>query len=207
MKLVDVNGSNEARLPRSCAMAIRLVVLAFLFASYLHAEVLIPGVLEFEPPPFLESFKPSADNGSNPFAGNWAVPLREYLARGNSIPQMRQINVNLRTIGFTIGEGKRITYRSLTDKDVCDEMRLLMRSGRTTNISEIVETKLGGQPALLLKSTPAAADDQKNAATHFELFWVRYQTNQVIEVMLVAHSRTNLQSLDECLSRFKITKK
>ena len=121
--------------------------------------------------------------------------------------QIRQINVNLRTIGFTIDEGKRITYRSLTDEDVRNEMRLLMKSGRATNVSEIVETKLGGQPALLLNSIPVAADDQKNAATHFELFWVRYQTNQVIEVMLIAHSRTNLQSLNECLSKFKITKK
>jgi hypothetical protein len=176
-------------------MIIRTFVLALTITCLVHAEEIIPGVLTFTPPAGFDAFKPGGDPGDNPFSG--VGQLREYLSHDG-----KQIDINMRLVGFSIGQGKRVTYRQLGDAGVKQEMVTLAKSlQNVTNMSAIAETKLGGQKALSF--TFHAIN-----GIHFycDLYWVRVDTNRVLEVELITHSDAALVELRQSLPGFKIKK-
>jgi hypothetical protein len=119
--------------------------------------------------------------------------------------------VNLRSVGFTIGEGKRVTFSQLDDNAYRNEMETVIKSndgsGETaTNVSLVTDTDLGGQSALRISYEKPAPSFGKGAIMQFDVFWVIIQSNRVIEVVLCANTKDRLRSLEDCLSDFKITK-
>jgi len=187
----------------------KIVLFSVLFPSLLRAEDIITGLISFDHPPFLRGGLPNGGPGANPFSGVGRV--RVYFASDNSGGSHRQINVNLRTIGFAIGEGKRVSFRLLDNNSLREEMETAVKSNdgsseNATNISAIADADLGGQSALRISYEKPAPGFSKGAIMKFEIFWVTIQSNRVIEVVLSANSKDRLQSLENCLSGFKITK-
>jgi hypothetical protein len=181
-------------------MIIRTFIFALIISSWAHAEEVIPGILTFTPPASFGAFQPSSDSGDgdNPFSGVGQV--REYLA-----PDGSQIDINVRLVGFSIGEGKGVAYRQLDDAEVKQEMLRFAKShSNITNTVTILETKLDDKKAFSFTFHVIVGD----YATHIDadFYWVRIDTNRVVEVELSAHSDTALVELRKSLSGFKIKK-
>lgn len=185
--------------------SIQIILFAILFPCLLPAEEIITGLISFDPPPFLRGGIPGGGPGENPFSGVGRV--RVYFASDNSGQSHRQVDVNLRLVGFIIGEGKRVTLRQLDDKAFRTEMEtVIKRSDGATNVSAVTDANLGGQPALQISYEEPAPNFRKDAVMEFDIYWVLIQSNRVIEVKLAADSKGRLGSLEDCLSGFKITK-
>src|SRR3954467_2667679 len=145
---------------------IKVLFLTALLPFVVRAEELIPGLLSFEPPAFLARFGPTSDAYDNMFSG--VQPVAQYLAN-DSYQTLRNLTINERMVGFTLGEGKKITYRKLDEKALRDEFVACFRSlPNTTNISSAIDTKLGGQKAISLSfQTPRG-----NGKGYYEVYWI-----------------------------------
>ena len=182
-------------------MIIRTFIFALVISCWAHAEEVIPGILTFTPPAIFGAFQPGGDPGDNPFSG--VGQAREYLA-----PDGKQININMRVVGFSIGEGKRVTYRQLDDAGVKQEMldfaKSLPNSPGVTNLSQIVVTNFGGQKALSFTFHVLVRD--YGIHIYGDFYWVRVDTNRVVEVELSTHSDAALVELRQSMSSLKIKK-
>ena len=179
-------------------MIIRTFIFVLVVSCWAHAEEVIPGILTFTPPASFGAFKSGGDPGDNPFSG--VGQAREYLS-----PDGKQININVRLVGFSIGEGKRVTYQQLDDNGVKQEMLNFSKSlPNITNMTAIVETNLGGQKAFSFTFHAFVRD--YGIHLYGDIYWVRIDTNRVVEVELSTHSDAALIELRQSLPDFKIKK-
>ena len=179
-------------------MIIRILLFALVFSFWAHAEDVIPGVVTFIPPTGFDAFRPGGDPGDNPFDG--VGQLREYLSHDG-----KQIDINARLIGFSTGEGKRLTYRQLDDAGVKQEMLDFAKSlPNITNMTAVAEAKLGGQKAFSFTFHAIVRD--YGIHLYGDIYWVRVDTNRVVEVELSTHSDAALVELRKSLTGFKIKK-
>jgi|ERR1017187_3003360 hypothetical protein len=179
-------------------MIIRTFIFALLVSCWARAEEVIPGILTFTPPASFGAFQLGGDPGDNPFSG--VGQAREYLA-----PDGKQININMRLVGFSIGEGKRVTYRQLDDNGVKQEMVDFAKSlPNITNITAVAATQLGGQKAFSFTFHAIVRD--YGIHLYGDIYWVRIDTNRVVEVELSTHSDAALVELRQSISSLKIKK-
>jgi hypothetical protein len=183
------------------------LLLALTFPCPCHGAELIPGVATFDPPEFL--YDAGAGHASDDmFSG--VGELRRYEGKDNDIRTgQREIAINVREVGFTIGPGKVVTYQKLDDKALRDSMQSTVVGHRhVTNLTAAADAKVGNQPALYVSYQIAQPywPKKPGALFPFEVYWVRFQTNRVLEIELTADTREHLDTLRPCLTRFKITK-
>ena len=179
-------------------MMIRTFLFTLIFSFWAQAEDVIPGIVTFTAPTGFDAFQSGGDSGDNPFGG--VGPIREYLSHDG-----KQININARLVGFSIGEGKQVTYRQLDDTGVKQEMLDFAKSlPNITNMTAVAETKLGGQKAFSFTFHAIVRD--YGIHLYGDIYWVRVDTNRVVEVELSAHSDAALIELRKSLSGFKINK-
>jgi hypothetical protein len=103
--------------------------------------------------------------------------------------------INLRLVGVTMGNGKIITIKPISDSELKDEMtkEVFNRSG--INSAKVEETTLAGRKGLKAhKATPWYAD----------VYWVKVRPNKVLEVSLRASSEADLDLVRPWLRRLKI---
>lgn len=113
----------------------------------------------------------------------------------------------MREVGFAIGPGKVTTYHKLDDKSLRDWMQTTVVGTRSvTNHARVADAKVGGQPALSVSYQVAQPywPKKPGALFPFEVYWVRIQTNRVLEIELIADSPEHLETLRPCLTKFKI---
>jgi len=177
-----------------------------LFSLVAYAEDLVPGVLSFEPPAFLKALPPpDSEHGEfSPDAMMGAAQIKQYQATNSSNPSSQRIDMRIRLVGATLGNGKRWTYRPLDDKALRAELQHMFQSNGVTN-APIVDEKLGGQPAFGVSFTGRPRPDEP--LVYSEFFWIRYESNRVIEIHLRADSPANLRSLKDSLSKLKVRRK
>ena len=184
------------------------LLLAIVFPCALHGEDLIPGIVTFDPPPFLNGGT-SGRGSDDLFSGTGEV--RQYSAADNDIrTSQRRLHVNVRAVGFSIGDGKVVTYHQLDDKALRGWMQAVMDSNRNaTNIARVADAKVGGQPALVASYQVAqwAWPKEPGALFPIEVYWVRIQTNRVVEIELIADTPKHLETLRPCLGNFSIKRK
>jgi hypothetical protein len=170
------------------------------------AEELIPGVLAFDPPEFL-SINPSVRDRTNSDSGSRI--LRRYAAADNDPrTSQRLVIVSLREVGAVTDSGKAGASGPLDKPALGAALRAAVNATRNAvHVSPVTEAKVGGQTALLAAYEVPRPYWQKPDGELFphEVYWVKVQTNQVVEIKLIADSPEHLQTLKTCLPRFKIT--
>ena len=178
---------------------------AVMFPFVSHGDDLIPGVVTFDPPAFLHGGT-SGQHSDDMFSG--VGEIREYGAGDNDIRTgQRLVIINVREVGFSIGPGKVVTYQKLDEKGLLAWMQTVMDSARNaTNITKVATAKVGGQPALFASYQVAQPNwpKKRGALFPFEVYWVRIQTNRVVEIKFVADTPEHMDTLRPCLTRFTI---
>ena len=170
------------------------------------AEEFIPDLLIYEPPEFFQSFKPSSGGpGANPFSMHSQV--RELLAKGNSPKSFRQLNVSVRSVGVTIGEGKRVSKKPVSFVDLHQLMKTTVVSDRAQNDPKIEEVKFGGRKALNLRQVVSMPQIAPGASLIFDYFWIQITPNQVLEVKAVASNEKLLKTISDSFNTLKVIAK
>ena len=183
-----------------------LLFLVFAFQCISRGDDLIPGLITFDPPAFLHSGTSGHDNDDK---FGRVTGIRQYFAKDNNPGKgERLVVVNVREVGFSIGHDQVMTYQKLDDTALREWMQNVTDSSRdATNITEVTNAKVGGKPALLVCYQVAQPNWPKklHALFPFEVYWVRIQTNRVMEVELIADTPEHLNTLRPCLDRFRIS--
>ena len=116
--------------------------------------------------------------------------------------------VSLRDVGYSIGNGKVITYRKLDDQALRVCMQEAMKERRNgTNFTQVANARVGGLPALVFTyEVPQPPYGGKpSTLLGIEYYWVKVRTNRVLEIKLMAEDRETLGTLRSSLDRFKIS--
>jgi hypothetical protein len=183
------------------------LLLVFVFQCISHGDELIPGIVTFDPPAFLHGGS-SSHRSDNIFSG--VREIRQYSGNDNDIrTEQRLVIINVREVGFSIGQGMVVTYQKLDDKALREWMQAYVDLPRNaTNISEVVDAKVGGKAALMISYQVAQPywPKKRGALFPFEVYWERVQTNRVVEIKLVADTPEHLDTLRPCLDKFTIKK-
>ena len=169
----------------------RFFILLLLALPALAAPVeLIPGLLSYDMPDFFYRLTPPGDPGDNPFSGQ-SRPI-ELGELANSPKRLRQLNVSIRAVGFTIGEGKRVSTTPLSFDDLKQEMGRRLNYGE--QLSKPEETVFASRKALQLR---AMIPRKPNPPFHKNTIWVPLTPNQVLEIDPTATSPELLQTILE----------
>lgn len=189
-----------------CKAVLRTVVEGRTRANDLaHDRELIPGILLFESPQTLHRIHVGGDPGDNPFSG--VVTVAAYSGVENSIESYRSLNINARSVGFSIGNGKSITFHELDDTALGEAMQQIYEVRGAIQKPEAESARIGGQNALLLTFEKPAPYHRPSALFHHEIFWVRIERNLVLEFVFVTDSPEKMDSLkDEAMPRIEIRK-
>ena len=173
-----------------------LILLLLALPAFAAPVELIPGLLSYDMPDFFYCLTPPGDPGDNPFSGQ-SRPI-ELGEMGNSPERLRQLNISIRAVGFTIGNGKRVSTTPLSFDDLKKEME--QRLPYAHQSSKLEETSFAGHKALQLEATIP-----RNALPAFykHTIWVPLTPNQVLEVDPTATSPELLQTI---LNTFKTMK-
>jgi hypothetical protein len=182
-----------------------LLFLMFAFRCVSRGDDIVPGIVAFDPPAFLHGG--TSGQGSDDKFGR-VTGIRQYFAKNNNVGTgERLVVINVREVGFSTGHDMVITYQKLNDNALRTWMQNVMKSSRdATNITKVADAKLGNKPALLVcYQVPQPTWPKKQDALFpFEVYWVRIETNRVMEVELIADTPEHLNTLRPCLDRFAI---
>jgi hypothetical protein len=181
------------------------MLLAILLPRWSHAEELVADAFTFNPPAFLSASTFGSDNTNS---ADGILKAWHFAATDNNPrTSQRLFIISIREIGVAPDSG--ITNRQLDDKAFRAEMQSVMNSTRNaTNVSPVADAEVGGASALLASCQLQRPYWQKPDDVFFpcEVYWVRIQANRVAEIKLIADSTEHLQTLKECLPKFKIIK-
>jgi hypothetical protein len=189
-----------------CSACVTLFLLV-VFQCISRGDEVIPGVVTFDPPAFLHGDS-SSHRSDNIFSG--VREIRQYGGNDNDIrTEQRLVIINVREVGFSIGQGNVVTYQKLDDKALRAWMQAYVDlPADATNVSNVVDAKVGGKAALMISYQVAQPywPKKRGALFPFEVYWERVQTNRVVEIKLVADTPKHLNTLRPCLDKFTIKK-
>ena len=182
-----------------------ILALGVLFLiSPIRAGEIIPGVCWFDPPAELERSGENHDPGDSPFRMQ-SYSIR-FAPRDNSPLGYRELLISTRLIGATIGEGKRVTIKPVSDAELKTTMTSEVIFDRANNSPKVEEATLAGQKALKVHnvlSMPQVTPDGKTVFYH-DIYWVRVRPNYVLDVHLIGTSEAALAKVHEWLASLKI---
>ena len=121
----------------------------------------------------------------------------------------RLLIISIRETEAVLDSGKTAINRQPDDQALRAEMQAAMTSiPNATHVSSVTNAEVGGETALLASCQLSRPYWQKPDDFFFpsEVYWVRIQTNRVVEIKLIADSMEHLQTLKSCLPEFKISK-
>jgi hypothetical protein len=183
------------------------ILLALVFPRWSRAEELISDILAFDPPEFLSVSAP-LPNSTNSETGLRIV--RRYAARDNDPrTSQRLLIISLRETTAGTDSAPAVTSLRLEDRGLRAEMQAAVNSTpNVIHVSPVTNAEVGGQAALFASCSIPRPYWQKPEGELFpcEVYWVKVQTNRVVEIKLIADSPEHLQTLKACLPRFKIAK-
>jgi hypothetical protein len=166
----------------------RTLILPFVLSLLLccaQAVEIIPGQLSYDPPEFFEGHGPSSANPG---------VIREYLAKGNTYDNHRQLSFGMIPTDGEGGEGGMPDVAVLKKK-----LRTMLGSPRVRNLSEVGETVIGGKKALKVSYEVLMEGHPAKAVFTFELYWIPTPENRVIQVSLSATPASALDSIRDSL--------
>ena len=178
-----------------------LMFLVLAFQCVSRGDDIIPGIVTFDPPAFLHSGT-SGQDSDDKFGK--VAGVRQYFAKDNNNRKgERLVVINVRQVASSIGRDNQ--------KHDDTALRAWMQqvtvsSLDATNITKVTDAKVSGEPSLLISYQVAQPNwpKKQEALFRFEVYWVRIQTNRVMEVELIADTSEHLSTLRPCLDRFTI---
>ena len=180
---------------------IRYFILFFLaLPAFAAPAELIPGLLSYDMPEFFYRLTPPGDPGDNPFSGQ--SRSIEFGELANGPKRLRQLNISVRAVGFTIGKGKRVSTTPLSFDELKKEMERTLHYGGESSKPEV--TSFAGHKALQLKATVPRPD---NPAFYKATIWVPLTPNRVLEIDPTATSPELLQTILDSLKSMKLLSK
>lgn len=180
---------------------ILLLLLNIGFSVSGFCGVIVPDIASYDPPAFFAGSEPHHDPGDSPFSGQ--AQAIEYLGTDNRYTHFRQLNVGTRLVGFTIGDGKRVTYTEVTDADLKKLMSDTLTL-RATNSPKVEEIALAGRKAFRLHCVVPMPQIRDGIIFLFDYIWVSIKPNLVLELKLVGSDEQLLKTVRDSLSTFKI---
>lgn len=180
-----------------------LFLAAGLFAVHSSFAVeLIPGLVSYDPPDFFNVGKAHLDPGDSP-ASMQRRPV-QLSAKDNGYTHFRELNVSLRGVGMSVGEGKRVTSKPVSFDELKTLMATTVLSKRATKAPKVEEFQFAGRRALRLKQTVLTPQMAPGASLIFDFVWVPLDPNHVLEVKPVASNEELLKTIWDSLETFKI---
>ena len=155
-----------------------------LFGGFARGEELIPGICWFDPPPNWERYNEKNDPGDNPFS----MRSKAVIFQSGT----GSISFSMRLVGASLGEGKVVTIKPISDEELKQAMAIELINKRRTNAPTVEETTLAGQKTFKLH-TPLD-----------EHYWVRVRPNRALDIHLHASSEPQLGEVRGWLSSLKI---
>jgi hypothetical protein len=167
---------------------VRTLILPFILSVpllYAQAVEIIPGELSYEPPEFFNGYGPSSANPG---------VIREYLAKGNTYDNHRQLNFVMVPSDGEGGEAEMPDVAMLKKR-----LKAKLTSPRLRNLSEVGETVIGGKKALKVSYEVLIEDHPAKAVFAYELYWIPTTQNRVIQLTLSATPASQLESIRDSL--------
>jgi hypothetical protein len=182
----------------------RILSILCLLSALGYSEVIVPDLISYTKPDFLSVAKKGSSSIDDPYSG--LAPIIEYLGKDNRYTPFRQLNIGIRSVGFSRKEGNIIEYSKITQKEI---KTLMMKTvtGRATNKPKIEEIQVSGHTAYRLYSVVPMPQIHKGIIFHFEYIWIPIEPNKLIELKLVGSDKDLLKSIRDSLSTLKIKKK
>lgn len=166
----------------------RCILIALFLGSLARGEELIPGICWFDTPPNWERYGEGNDPGDNPFS----MRSKAMVFRSGTGADFSSISFSMRLVGASLGEGKIVTIKPISDEELKQAMAIELINKRGTNAPTVEFATLAGQKALKLHT---AFDEN---------FWVRVRPNRVLDIHLHASSESHLVEVRGWLSSVKI---
>jgi len=174
-----------------------VAILGFLnlFIGFAQGEEVIPRICWFDPPPELERLGERNDPGDNPFS----MQSKAIVFSPNNVnpSNYQALNISLRTVGASIGNGKVVTLNPVSDAQLKEAIITATTDTRATNSPKVEETSLAGQKALKVHNIISIHEID-------DIFWVRVRPNKVLEIRLIGATEPLLASVYQWLSSLKI---
>lgn len=129
-----------------------------------------------------------------------------FAPKQNSALGNQELFISTRLIGASIGEGKRVTIKPVSDAELKTLMRSEVVYARATNSPKVEEAALAGQKSLKVHNVlpmPGVTPDGKTVFYH-DIYWVRVRPNYVLDVHLIGASEAALAKVHEWLASLKI---
>jgi hypothetical protein len=153
---------------------ILLSLFALLFSGIARGEEVIPKTCWIDPPPELERLGGRNDPGDNPFS----MQSKEIVFRPANVnpSNYRALNISVRTVGASIGDGKVVTINPVSDaqlKEAMAEATIDTHDTRVTNTPVVKETTLAGQKSLKVYKNPSRLEFQDKSIRRRSNTWRR----------------------------------
>jgi hypothetical protein len=164
------------------------ILVSLCFWGLARGEELIPGICWFDSPPNWERINEGNDPGDNPFS----MRSKVIVFQSGTGADFNFISFSMRLVGATLGEGKVVTIKPISDEELKQAMAIELIHKRGTNAPTVEETTLAGQRTL------------KFHTPHDDHYWVRVRPNRVLEIHLHAPSEPHLVEVQGWLSSLNI---
>jgi hypothetical protein len=179
----------------------RIPLLLFAGVTSLLGRDVIPGVVSFDEPPDLRGFGPHHDPGDSPFVLSRTVI--QYQPQDNSPRSFRQFDIGIGVVGYDIGQGKRITFRSLSEEELKGELSRWAGVGVAVSVAAAV---VSDRKAFRLSWHRPAEALRPGATLYTETYFVPFEPNRGVTLCLTADTEDGIAGLRTLLARVKIPK-
>ena len=179
--------------------------LTLLFSTALpsatQAREIVRGVVSFDEPPGYRGFGPHNDPGDNPFKLSRIIV--HYQPDEKPRGSFRQFSIGIGVVGYEIGEGKRIIYHKLGVEDLKRELARAA-GDRSAMPSVIREGSVSGHKAYIYRTSRPTPSLRADAVLWTETYYVPFEDNRGVTLMLVADTEPALDAMRELLTRITI---
>jgi hypothetical protein len=175
---------------------VRIVFVLLLLNFFSAAEVVIPDGLEYTPPEFLAAGR--EPHGDNPLSTRSSI--RKYTGKDNSgASRYREMEIGAQMAGMTYGEGKRISFRTLTEEEI-KKLMLETVANRMSPVPRVEEITLAGRKAYRVNKVVT----HDRVPFQFEFIWVPVHPNVIYTFNLAGTSDELMKTVRDSLPTVKI---
>ncbi|MDB6028800.1 MAG: hypothetical protein JWM68_5023 [Verrucomicrobiales bacterium] len=185
-----------------------LALLWIVLISVGRSEQFFKGGITFSPPLAYTAFGLNHDPGDDPFSGDG--PGIQLLENGGGGPINDNVGggaiiLRLSIVGFTIGEGKVVTYQKLNPADLRQIMQNeLDRANSKARVEPVTLSGFQGGRVNIEKKTSSGTPFQ----TRFmQTTWLQLDTNRVLKIICISPRKSGLDELEKSIATIKIDKK
>jgi hypothetical protein len=187
--------NNIATIMKRSLMWIFLLTVFLLSPSV--GEILIPGMVTYDPPPFFAGRGPRTPTFINPTVCKYSSKIRNG--------ELRELQVALRSVGIERLEGGKYAYKQVDDEEIKEIlMKHIRRPSNEPKVKKVEQFEFSGNKAFRVRCAIPRPEFRKGGVFHIEIIWVRIKPHMILELHMLATTPEMLESIRKSLSTFKI---